>query len=184
VKTCWSYVDAVAQKAAKLPFERAEALRLLVQRVNDNGGTIYTAANGGGGTVTDHLALGLSLNVLREAGAGMRAVSLNSGFMLSSAVNDFGADNMFAAQLDTLGEPGDLLVVFSGSGKSANLTKAVARAKFLNMHVAAVVGKRGPVSEKADITIDLETDSNAVAEDVAMMMFHWLYCSFMPEMVK
>jgi len=173
------YFMAVHEAMVRFPRRDAELLRGTVERTIEKGHTLFTAGNGGSGTVADHFALGMSLNVFRETGRQGRAVCLNSGTMMSAAVNDFGYDRMFAAQLEASAQPGDLFVALSASGCSQNLAMAVNRASMMGLTTAAIVGKTGPVNAFADVSIVIDTDSAAVCEDVTMMMLHWLYGSFM-----
>ncbi len=178
-ETCQDYFNAIAEITKRFPLDNAEMFRLAVKRTVDKQASIFIAGNGGGATVADHFALGMSLNIFRETGRCNRAYSLNSGMMLSAAVNDFGYENMFAVQLSALGKENDLFIAISASGCSKNLAKAVRRANERGMESIAVVGNKGIVSDYASLTIDLGTDNPALAEDVSMMMLHWVYCSFM-----
>lgn len=170
---------AVGEVVDRVPLEAVERLRVLVQHTHDTNHALFVAGNGGCTTVADHFALGMSLNILRESGKGSRAFSLSSGPMLSAAVNDFGYDAMFAVQLKALAKPGDMFVALSSSGKSQNLAHAVETARTMGLTTAAIVGCSGPISGYAGHKIVLNEDNPAVAEDVMMMMLHWLYCSFM-----
>lgn len=178
-ETCQDYFAAVAEVTRCFPSEDAEKLRQLVKQTHEKQNTIFIAGNGGGATVADHFALGMSLNILRETGYCNRAYSLNAGMMLSAAVNDFGYEDMFAIQLSALGKEYDLFIAVSASGRSKNLAKAVRRANERGMRSVAIVGRQGIVSHLASLKIELGTDNPALAEDVSMMMLHWVYCSFM-----
>lgn len=173
------YFDAVQHVMARFPTQDAVKLRQLVKWTVENNHTVFVAGNGGSGTVADHFALGMSLNVFRETGRQGRAVCLNSGTMMSAAVNDFGAEQMFSVQLETMAQSKDLFLALSASGCSKNLVTAVKRANALGLRTAAIVGVEGPIAYTADISVILEEESAAVSEDVTMMMLHWLYGSFM-----
>lgn len=173
------YFSAVNAAMVRFPTQDVAKLRQLVKWTVDNNHTIFVAGNGGSGTVADHFALGMSLNVFRETGKQGRAVCLNSGTMMSAAVNDFGVDRMFAVQLETMAQPKDLFLALSASGCSRNLTTAVSRANMLGLRTAAVVGKEGPIAYGSDVSVILGEESAAVSEDVTMMLLHWLYGSFM-----
>lgn len=173
------YFAAINEAMVRFSSRDAVKLREVVARTMIEGRTLYTAGNGGSGTVADHFALGMSLNVFRETGRQGRTVCLNSGTMMSAAVNDFGYDRMYAAQLEAVAIPGDLFVALSASGCSINLATAVGRASAMGLKTAAIVGKEGSVSQFADVSVVIDTESAAIAEDMTMMMLHWLYGSFM-----
>lgn len=177
---CRKYLEAVAACADALDLQPVRALREDVDRAHLSGGTVFVAGNGGGATVAEHFVLGLTLNAWRETGRPVRAVSLNaSAAVLSAAVNDFGQDGMYAAQLRALGRAGDLFVALSASGKSPNLVAAMDTARDVGMQTAAIVGLPGAVSERAQAAVVLNTDCAAIAEDVAIMLLHWLYGTYM-----
>jgi len=178
-ETCDDYFAAIAEITKRFPSADAEKLRQIVKETHEKQNTIFIAGNGGGATVADHFALGMSLNILRETGYCNRAYSLNAGMMLSAAVNDFGYEDMFAIQLSALAKEYDLFIAVSASGCSKNLAKAIRRANERGMRSVAIVGNKGSVSEYAHLKIVLGTDNPALAEDVSMMMLHWVYCSFM-----
>ena len=183
-ETCRDYFLSVGEVVNRFPLADAVRLQTLVRHTYETGHALFVAGNGGCATVADHFALGMSLNILRESGVGSRAFSLSSGPMLSAAVNDFGYEQMFAVQLRALAKSNDMFIALSSSGKSMNLANAVSEARTLGLTTAAVVGRKGAVSVCASHIVSLDVDSPAVAEDVMIMMLHWLYCSFMVKVDK
>lgn len=174
------HVSAVAQAFDQAKFEPVAQIRDAIAHTAEQGGTVWVAGNGGSGTVADHLALGLTLNALREGGQPVRAVSLGgSGAVMSGAANDFGYAGMFSAQLHASARAGDLFIGLSASGSSENVAAAMRTARDRGLDTAAIVGKPGPVSTPARIVADVGDPSAAVCEDVTVMLLHWLYCTFM-----
>lgn len=181
-ESCRAYLRSVTSVTEQVSLPPVVALRELIARGWRESRTLFTAGNGGSSTVAEHLALGMSLNVFRETGKGAPAFCLSSsGTFATAAANDFGRDAMFAAQLRALAKRDDLLVVISASGKSQNLVNVVATARELGVRTGAIVGQLGPVSALADLVVNVNVMSSAVAEDVTIMLLHWLYCSFMGE---
>ena len=70
---------------------------------------------------------------------GVRAYTLDLA-TLTAIANDFGYEFVFSRWLAVVGEPGDLLIALSGSGKSPNILKAVEAAKRIGMDVECVFG--------------------------------------------
>jgi phosphoheptose isomerase len=178
--SCREYLQSVADVAQNVPFPAMKSLRQLVAITSEEHRTIFAAGNGGGATVAEHFVLGMSLNVFRETGEKVKAFSLcSSGTFLSAAANDFGYEEMFAVQLRSLAQPKDLFIAVSASGKSKNLVHAVQAAREMGVKTGVLVGTEGPVSASADLAVVLNTTSAPVMEDVAIMLLHWLYSSFM-----
>ena len=76
----------------------------------------------------------------------MRALSLTDNASWFTAVaNDEGFDRVFAAQLENLARQGDVLVLISASGRSANLIRALETAASRGLVTIALVGFDGGV---------------------------------------
>lgn len=94
---------------------------------------VYIVGNGGSYAnavhlVNDLLACGIKAHVLDPA-------------TLTASANDYGYETVFSRWLRVVGEPGDLLIALSGSGKSANILNAVTVAEELGMYVHRVFGR-------------------------------------------
>lgn len=78
---------------------------------------VYVIGNGGSYANAVHI-----VNDLLDA--GVRAYTLDPASLTASA-NDHGYETVFARWLEVVAEPGDLLLALSGSGKSANILRAI-----------------------------------------------------------
>jgi len=105
-----------------------------------------------------------------------RIMSLNDNIpMLTALSNDLGYENMFAEQLQNLIQPGDVLIVLSGSGKSPNVIKAMEYARSQSAEVAALVGfGGGRAGELADIEVLVDSSDYGVIEDAHLIINHIL----------
>lgn len=63
--------------------------------------------------------------------------------VLTCIGNDFGYDRVFSRQIEALGQPGDILVLFSTSGNSRNLTLALDTAQSKGMTALCLLGRDG-----------------------------------------
>ena len=91
-----------------------------------------------------------------------------------------GMTAIFSEQLKTLGQPGDSLLVFSGSGNSPNVVEAIKTAKALGITCYAIVGfSGGKCKELADHFIHIELDDMQISEDfqciIGHMLMQWLH---------
>ena len=82
---------------------------------------VFVCGNGGSSANANHLANDFIYGV-NPCGQGLVVHSLcaNTAINLCLA-NDIGFENIFSNQLRTLGEPGDILIVLSGSGTQITL---------------------------------------------------------------
>jgi D-sedoheptulose 7-phosphate isomerase len=107
------------------------------------GGRILTAGNGGSAADALHLAEEL-VGRYRDNRRALPAISLAAdGTALTCIGNDFGFEQVFARQVEALGGPGDVLVLFSSSGNSANLLAALEAAKSKGLRTVALNGRGG-----------------------------------------
>ncbi len=104
---------------------------------------VYIAGNGGSFSNAQHIANDLEL-------CGIRAHTLNPASLTASA-NDHGYEFVFSRWIMVHGEPGDLLIAMSGSGKSPNILNAVEAAKIIGMDVYCIFGnERGQDMQSAE----------------------------------
>ena len=104
---------------------------------------MFTCGNGGSAAEALHLAEELT-GRYKINRAALRAISLCADpTALTCIANDFGFEQVFARQLEALGRAGDLLVVFSTSGKSPNLLRVLEVAKRLNISTLGLLGRDG-----------------------------------------
>lgn len=138
-----------------------------------NRNNVFICGNGGSSANANHLANDLIYGI-NPSGRGMNVHSLcaNSAINLCLA-NDVGYENVFSHQLRSLGKEGDLLLVFSGSGNSPNVIKAINEAKTLGITSYAMLGFDGGECLKlADNTIHFKINDMQISEDFQMIIGH------------
>jgi len=107
------------------------------------GGKILTAGNGGSAAEALHMAEEFS-GRYRGNRRALPAVALVADCTaLTCIANDFGFDAVFSRQVEALGQPGDLLVLFTTSGRAANLERALEAARERGLRVLCLLGKSG-----------------------------------------
>ncbi|HYM82179.1 MAG TPA: D-sedoheptulose 7-phosphate isomerase [Candidatus Limnocylindria bacterium] len=107
------------------------------------GGTVYFCGNGGSAADAQHLATELAGRFFIDR-PSLAAIALTTNSSSLTAIgNDFGFDEVFARQLEGLGQPGDVLVAISTSGTSRNVLRAIEAAHLLGMTVIGMTGQGG-----------------------------------------
>lgn len=120
----------------------AQVARLCAHAVT-SGRTLFTGGNGGSAAQAMHLAEEL-VGRFRNDRAPLPAICLNADpTAITCIANDFGFDQVFARPLRALGKAGDVLVVFSTSGKSANIIEALQAARAQGVVTIGLLGKGG-----------------------------------------
>ena len=80
---------------------------------------------------------------------------------------------MFAYQLRTLAEPGDVLMTISASGNSENIVRAVDWARGHGVGSIAMTGFAGGRSATlADIVLHVAAENYGIVEDIHQSMMH------------
>jgi D-sedoheptulose 7-phosphate isomerase len=110
------------------------------------------------------------------------AISLVSHSALMTAfMNDVAADMVFAQQVYGYGKPGDMLMVFSTSGNSANVVHAVQVAKSLGMVTIGMTGKSGgKLKSLCDLTICVPFVQTPDIQELHLPIYHAL-CMMLEE---
>jgi D-sedoheptulose 7-phosphate isomerase len=120
-------------------------LAAVISGVIGTGGKILLAGNGGSAADASHFACEMIVRLSPERNRqSLPAVALTTDTaILTAAANDFGFENIFARQVEGLGQKGDMLLVISTSGNSSNLLKAVQIAKQRGILTAGLLGAGG-----------------------------------------
>jgi D-sedoheptulose 7-phosphate isomerase len=118
------------------------------------GAKVLIFGNGGSAADAQHFACELVGRFLRDRRA-MPAIALTTDTSILTAVaNDFGFEQVFARQVEALGQPGDVAVGISTSGRSGNVVLGLQAAKARGMMTVALTGADGgAVAEAADRTV-------------------------------
>jgi D-sedoheptulose 7-phosphate isomerase len=107
------------------------------------GKKLLLAGNGGSAADAQHIA-GEFLSRLNYDRAPLPAVALTTdGSVLTAVGNDYGFEQVFERQVAGLGQPGDVLVAISTSGRSRNILRAVAAARSRRITAIGLTGRAG-----------------------------------------
>jgi D-sedoheptulose 7-phosphate isomerase len=152
----------------------ARACSMLVETL-ERDRTVLTCGNGGSAAEALHLAEELS-GRYRTNRRALRGLSLCADpTALTCIANDFGFDHVFSRQVEALGREGDLLVVFSTSGKSANLLRALETARARGIATLGLLGgEGGPALKLCDHAIVVHGVDGAGVQEAHQMIMHML----------
>ncbi len=171
------YVDRLAQVLAKLDYEKVAELELAIKKVWESGKRIYLVGNGGSAANASHVANDFNYGVAKNKnGKGIRAHALGANSAVITCLgNDIGYENIFSQQIDVMGESGDLLIAFSGSGNSPNILKAIRSAKEKNMTTYGLLGySGGQAKEMVDVALHFAVDDMQISEDLQLIVLHMI----------
>jgi D-sedoheptulose 7-phosphate isomerase len=125
--------------------ETAANLRAIARTLIDtlrSGGKILSIGNGGSSCDSAHFAEELS-GRFRADRPAIAAIACTDAGHITCTANDYGFEFIFSRWVEALGKPGDALILFSTSGNSPNLIRAVHAAESRGLRTVALLGKTG-----------------------------------------
>lgn len=137
---------------------------------------VFWIGNGGSAGNAIHMANDFFYSISKLKGSGIRCHALAANApILTCLSNDVSYDDVFALQLATMANPGDVLIAFSGSGNSKNILNALTEARTLGMKSFAVLGfSGGKAKELADHPMHFPIDDMQISEDLQCIVCHML----------
>jgi D-sedoheptulose 7-phosphate isomerase len=147
------------------------------------GRKLLVAGNGGSAADAQHLVAEfvVRLTVNRPA---LRAIALTVDSSILTAIgNDFGYEEVFARQIEALGQAGDVFLAISTSGNSKNLLKALHRARERDIVTIGFTGSGGGkmrdlcdynVIVPSDVTMNIQ-ESHLALEHIFCMLVERCY---------
>jgi D-sedoheptulose 7-phosphate isomerase len=154
--------------------DRVPELGAALRQAWQSGRAVYLCGNGGSAGNAVHLANDLIYGAGMRAGVGLRVESLSANpAVLTCLGNDLGYDEIYAQQLRVKGQPGDVLIVLSGSGNSPNVVKALEVGNQLGLTTFAILGfSGGKCKDLAQVPLHFPVNDMQIAEDLQLIVGH------------
>jgi D-sedoheptulose 7-phosphate isomerase len=107
----------------------------------------------------------------------MRAVALTTNTSILTAVsNDYGFEQVFARQLEALGQQGDVFVALSTSGNSPNVLRALEQSRKIGITTIGMTGKSGgTMPPLCDYCIRVPSDVTMYIQQAHLALEH-IFC--------
>ena len=145
-------------------------------------GKVMTCGNGGSASDAMHLAEELIARFQKNRRA-LAAIALCDPTAITCAANDFGYDAIFSRQVEGLANAGDVLIVFTTSGNSANIVRALEAAKKQGVVTAGFLGRDGGKAKPlCDIPIIVPAKTSARIQEGHKVLYHVL-CEWVDQRV-
>lgn len=160
-----------------LDFKQADSIAKIIKKTTRSGNKILICGNGGSAAQAEHLATELIVRYKSNIRKPIPAISLNSDVSLLTAhANDFSFDTIFNNQISSLGKKGDLLIVFSTSGKSQNILNAIKTAKKNKLICIGFTGslKNNFFSKNCNKLINVRSDDTAIIQEGHLILTHYI----------
>ena len=115
----------------------------VISNAFDNGNKVLFCGNGGSAADAQHLAAEFSGRFYKNRRAlPAEALHCNTSY-LTAVANDYSYDVIYARLLDGIGVKGDVILGFSTSGNSVNITKAFEVARERGIVTIGLTGETG-----------------------------------------
>ena len=169
--------DLAYQWAQTLARPVADALQALLACVT-GGGKVLVCGNGASGALAQYLAA-LMVGGMERARPELPALALSADAATLTAVARRGEfADVFAAQVRALGAVGDVLLVVTSNGNTANLVRAVQAAHERDMVVLALTGRGGGelarMLRETDVHVGVPQQSVARIHEAHQLVLHCL----------
>jgi phosphoheptose isomerase len=163
---------AVLQQLADLEGQVEAAVAMIAEALL-SGHKVLACGNGGSAADASHLTTEFvgRFDLDRRA---YPAISLAThGGDLTAIGNDYSFADLFARQVQAYGKPGDVLVVFTTSGNSENIFRALVGAKDLKLKTIAFLGRDGgECAGFADVQLLVQGKTTARIQEGHKFLLH------------
>lgn len=178
---CAEYADKLSHVLASSDWSNVDQLGKDILECWVKRQQVFFCGNGGSAGNAIHLANDFLYGIAEKTGAGLKVQALSANQAVMTCLgNDVGYDAIYSEQLAVLAEPGDLLIVLSGSGNSRNIVRVLEQANSMGIKSYAILGYTGGQCKSlADVSIHFPIEDMQIAEDMQLVVGHmlmkWLY---------
>jgi D-sedoheptulose 7-phosphate isomerase len=181
-----AYLLAVQEVLARLDHAIVDRMVDVIWRGYEKGRTLYLFGNGGSAALASHFACDIGKGTIAGKRRRLKTVALTDNVALITAwANDKAYDAIFAEQLESLAEKGDIALAISGSGNSPNVIRGLEAARRLGMETLVLTGfEGGRAKALADLCLVVPSDSMQLIEDAHLCATHAIFLAIRQRMMQ
>lgn len=159
-----------------LPLEEISDFANDIFKTLDSGGKIMFFGNGGSAAQASHWAEEFVGRFVKKR-RSLPAIALGTNFAnITGISNDFGFEEIFAREIESVGKKHDLAVGISTSGSSPNILKGLAQAKKQKIKTWVLTGNTVSKAKKiADKYLSINSDKTARIQEVHSLVIHIVF---------
>jgi D-sedoheptulose 7-phosphate isomerase len=138
-----------------------------------SGNKILLIGNGGSAADAQHIAAEI-IGRYKQDRPGYAAIALTTDTSALTAIsNDYGFEQVFARQVEGLGQRGDVLLALSTSGRSPNILAALRTAKDRGLVTIGFTGSKGEaLGALCDHLLVAPSDDTPVVQQIHLAIAH------------
>jgi D-sedoheptulose 7-phosphate isomerase len=173
------HINDVRRVLSEIPSEAVERVVEVILDAHRQMRHVYIIGNGGSASTASHFACDLSKATIVEGQRRLRVTSLTDNMALLTAwANDSSYEMVFAEQLSSLLNPGDVVIAISASGNSPNLLAAMEVARTRGATTVGLIGfTGGSLKHGVDVAVHVPSQSYGVVEDCHLVLEHAITAS-------
>jgi D-sedoheptulose 7-phosphate isomerase len=158
----------------------------VIWRGYEQGRTLFVFGNGGSAALASHFACDIGKGTIAGKRKRLKTVALTDNVTLITAwANDKAYDAIFAEQLESLAENGDIALAISGSGNSPNVIRGLEAARRLGAETLVLTGfEGGRAKALADLCLVVPSDSMQLIEDAHLCATHAIFLAIRQRMMQ
>ena len=159
-----------------------EASKMIASAFTE-GKKLLLFGNGGSATDASHMAAEF-VNRFKRERPGLPAIALTTDMaVITSIANDYDYSEIFARQIKSLSDEGDVVLAISTSGSSSNVLKAMDVAKRRKLKTIVFTGAKGEkFASKADCAFIVPSENTPRVQETHITLGHVL-CQMVEEIL-
>ena len=154
-----------------------DEIEIVVEVIIDalkNGSSILWCGNGGSASQANHLSAELIGGMHKNKISPFKSICLNVDTAFITAwSNDYHFNNIFSRQIESIGNPKDILISLTTSGNSKNILNAMMKAKELGLKTISFTGNEGGEAKIiSDYNININHASTPRIQEMHILIGH------------
>lgn len=168
------YLEELVKSIDELPLQTIEKIANELKKAYRKNRHVFIMGNGGSAATASHFVCDLSKGTMVAGKKRFRVFGLTDNVPLMTAWgNDVSYEDIFKSQLEEIVGKGDIVIVFTGSGNSPNIIKAV---RYANSAGAVTIGftgfDGGKLKKYAKISLVAPSKNMERIEDIHLVLEH------------
>ena len=137
------------------------------------GNKLLIVGNGGSAADAQHIAAEIVGRYKRDRAAYAALALTTDTSALTAIANDYGFEQVFARQVEGLGQRGDVLLALSTSGRSPNILAALRTARQGGLVTVGFTGSKGETLRAlCDHLLVVPTDDTPIVQQIYLTVAH------------
>lgn len=168
------YLSELMKSIDELPIEKIERIVNELKKAYRKNKHVFIMGNGGSAATASHFVCDLSKGTMVKGKKRFRVIGLTDNVPLLTALgNDVSYGEVFKAQLENIAAKGDIVIVFTGSGNSPNILRAVRYANSIGAVSIGFTGfSGGKLKGLAKISLIVPSNNMERVEDIHLILEH------------